>query len=108
MLYSALRQSALVQRIYECVTRLGREQVMTFDEILEQVVALLKRQRRTSYRALKMRFNLDDEYLAVLKEELIDAQGLASDEDGENPGMVWRCRRGINLSLPICSKSTAA
>ena len=34
-----------------------------------------------------MRFNLDDEYLAVLKEELIDAQGLASDEDGRI--LVW-------------------
>ena len=45
---------------------------MTFDAILEQVVTLLKRQGRVSYRALKMRFNLDDEYLDVLKEELIE------------------------------------
>src|SRR5215510_15474436 len=29
-----------------------------------------------------MRFNLDDEYLDVLKEELIDAQRIALDEDG--------------------------
>ena len=36
---------------------------MTFDEILDQVITLLKRQGRVSYRALKMRFNLDDEYL---------------------------------------------
>ena len=60
---------------------------MTFDEILEQVVALLKRQGRASYRALKVRFDLDDEYLAVLKEELIDAQRLASDENGRI--LVW-------------------
>ena len=32
-----------------------------------------------------MRFDLDDEYLAVLKEELIDAQRLASDENGR----IW-------------------
>src|SRR6516162_3542349 len=60
---------------------------MTFDDVLEQVVTLLQRQGRVSYRALKMRFNLDDEYLDVLKEELIDAQRLATDEDGRI--LVW-------------------
>jgi class 3 adenylate cyclase len=60
---------------------------MTFDEILEQVIALLKRQGRVSYRALKMRFNLDDEYLDVLKEELIDAQRIAMDEGGRI--LIW-------------------
>src|SRR5882762_6239197 len=60
---------------------------MTFDEILEQVIALLKRQGRVSYRALKLRFNLEDEYLDVLKEELIDAQRIAIDEDGRI--LVW-------------------
>ncbi len=105
MLYSALRQSALVQSIYECVTRLGREQDMTFDEILEQVVALLKRQRRASYRALKMRFDLDDEYLAVLKEELIDAQRLASDEDGRI--LVWSGDVEEESTLVLPSAQTA-
>src|SRR5262249_45020445 len=37
--------------------------------------------------ALKLRFNLDDEYLDVLKEELIDAQRVATDEDGRI--LVW-------------------
>ena len=60
---------------------------MTFDDVLEQVVTLLQRQGRVSYRALKMRFNLDDEYLDVLKEELIDAQRIALDEDGRM--LVW-------------------
>ena len=60
---------------------------MTFDEILTQVLALLQRQGRVSYRALKLRFNLDDEYLDVLKEELIDAQRVATDEDGRI--LVW-------------------
>src|SRR5262249_35034819 len=60
---------------------------MTFDDVLEQVVTLLKLQGRVSYRALKMRFNLDDEYLDVLKEELIDAQRIATDEDGRI--LVW-------------------
>ena len=60
---------------------------MTFDEILAQVIALLQRQGRVSYRALKIRFELTDEYLDVLKEELIDAQRVATDEDGRI--LVW-------------------
>jgi hypothetical protein len=46
---------------------------MTFDEILGQVLQLLQRQGRVSYRALKRRFTLDDEYLEDLKAELIKA-----------------------------------
>jgi class 3 adenylate cyclase len=60
---------------------------MTFDEILTHVVALLQRQGHVSYRALKRRFAIDDEYLEDLKAELIKAQRLASDEDGEV--LVW-------------------
>src|SRR5262245_4405123 len=60
---------------------------MTFDDILAQVITLLQRQGRVSYRALKLRFNLDDEYLDVLKEELIDAQRIALDEEGRI--LVW-------------------
>src|SRR6266511_1291299 len=40
---------------------------MTFDAILAQVVDLLQRQGRVSYRALKRRFGLDDDYLEDLK-----------------------------------------
>jgi hypothetical protein len=60
---------------------------MTFDEILAQVLALLQRQKRVSYRALKVRFQLDDESLEALKEEIIDAQQLAADENGRI--LVW-------------------
>ena len=44
---------------------------MTFDDILAQVIQLLQRQGRVSYRGLKRRFALDDDYLEDLKEELI-------------------------------------
>ena len=47
---------------------------MSFDEVLAQVVELLRRQGRVSYRALKLRFNLDDDYLEGLREELIYAR----------------------------------
>jgi FeoC like transcriptional regulator len=39
---------------------------MTFDELLTQVRDLLQRQGRVSYRALKRRFHLDDDYLRAL------------------------------------------
>src|SRR5713101_1511878 len=60
---------------------------MTFEEILAQVRDLLQREGRVSYRALKRRFALDDEYLEDLKAELIKAKKLAVDEDGEV--LVW-------------------
>jgi class 3 adenylate cyclase len=60
---------------------------MTFDELLAEVIALLQRQGRVSYRALKLRFTLDDDYLDGLKDELIHAQRLAIDEDGRV--LVW-------------------
>jgi hypothetical protein len=41
---------------------------MTFDEVLTQALALLKRQGRVSYSALKRRFDLDDAYLNDLKD----------------------------------------
>jgi class 3 adenylate cyclase len=54
---------------------------MTFDEILAQIVELLQREGRISYRALKRRFSIDDEYLEDLKTEIIDAKRLATDEN---------------------------
>jgi len=60
---------------------------MTFDEILTQVLTLLQRDRRISYRALKVRFNLDDDYLEGLRDELIEARQVAIDERGKV--LVW-------------------
>jgi predicted ATPase/class 3 adenylate cyclase len=60
---------------------------VTFDEILAQVLDVLRRQGRVSYRALKRRFDLDDEYIEDLKAEIIQAQRLAVDEDGAV--LVW-------------------
>ena len=41
---------------------------MTFEEVLGQVLELLQREKRVSYRGLKRRFAVDDEYLEDLKE----------------------------------------
>jgi hypothetical protein len=62
-------------------------EVMTFDDVLAHILALLQRQGRVSYGALKRRFHLDDVYLDDLKAELIDARRLAVDEHGRV--LVW-------------------
>ncbi len=41
---------------------------MDFYEVLEQVIELLQRHGRVTYRALKRQFDLDDAYLEDLKE----------------------------------------
>src|SRR5262245_6570973 len=60
---------------------------MTFEEVLGEVLQVLQRQGRVSYRALKRRLDLDDDYVEDLKAELIDAQRVAADEDGKV--LVW-------------------
>ncbi len=65
---------------------------MDFDAVLARVLELLQRDMRVSYRALKRRFDLDDEYLEDLKAEIIKAKKLAIDEDGEV--LVWTGNTG--------------
>ncbi len=59
---------------------------MTFDDILEQVIALLKRQGRVSYSALRRRFEIDEAYLNDLKDELLFAYPVTDENDR---GLVW-------------------
>ena len=60
---------------------------MTFDEMLDQALALLQRRGRLTYRALQRQFNLDEAYLADLTAEMIQGQRLAVDEGGAV--LVW-------------------
>src|SRR5215813_10570448 len=60
---------------------------MDFDELLAKILHLLQQEQRLSYRALKRRFALDDEYLEDVKAELIQAKQLARDEAGAV--LVW-------------------
>jgi class 3 adenylate cyclase/tetratricopeptide (TPR) repeat protein len=60
---------------------------MTFEEILDQALAMLQRRGRVTYRTLKRQFQLDDDALEDLKTEVIKGQRLAVDEDGEV--LVW-------------------
>ncbi|HEY7495520.1 MAG TPA: hypothetical protein VIH59_30990 [Candidatus Tectomicrobia bacterium] len=60
---------------------------MTFEKLLPHVLDLLRRQGRVSYRALKVRFQLDNDRLEALKDELIYAHRVAADEDSRV--LVW-------------------
>ena len=60
---------------------------MGFYEVLDQVVALLRERGRVTYRGLKREFQLDDACLEDLKDELINAQHLAVDEQAAI--LVW-------------------
>src|SRR5215813_4054225 len=75
---------------------LARSNAMGFYEILDQVVDLLRRRGRVTYRALKREFQLDDAFLEDLKEELIHGQQLAVDEEGRV--LVWT--GGANVPVP--------
>ena len=55
--------------------------------ILTLVMALLQRERRVSYWALKQEFGLDDAFIEGLKQELIVAKRVAIDEGGQV--LVW-------------------
>jgi class 3 adenylate cyclase/predicted ATPase len=65
----------------------GEGDAVDFDAILEQVLELVQRQGRASYRAIKRRFDLDDDYLKDLREEILFAYPQIVDEDGR--GLVW-------------------
>src|SRR5215471_3973590 len=60
---------------------------MTFEEILDQAIAMLQRRGRLTYGTLKRQFQLDDAALEDLTTELIKGQRLAHDEDGAV--LVW-------------------
>jgi hypothetical protein len=60
---------------------------MTFEEILDQAIAMLQRRGRLTYGTLKRQFQLDDAALGDLTNELIKGQRLARDEDGEV--LIW-------------------
>jgi class 3 adenylate cyclase/predicted ATPase len=60
---------------------------MTFEEILDQAVAMLQRHGRLTYGTLKRQFHLDDAALDDLKEQLLYAHPQVVDDPGR--GVVW-------------------
>src|SRR5262245_33760314 len=74
---------------------------MTFEEILDQAIAMLQRRGRLTYGALKRQFHLDDAYLDDVKAELIEGQRVAVDEDGRV--LVWTGAAGSASPAPSSS-----
>jgi class 3 adenylate cyclase len=60
---------------------------MDYEAVLAQVLDLLQREKRLSYRVLKRRLGVDDDEPEDLKEDLIYAKKLAVDEEGRV--LVW-------------------
>ena len=68
-------------------TQLYGGEAVTFDEVLEQALEMLQRRGRVSYRALKVQFQLDDDLLEILKEEIVEVHQVARDQEGKM--LVW-------------------
>src|SRR3989449_10520081 len=77
---------------------------MTFEEILDQAIAMLQRRGRLTYGTLKRQFQLDDAALEDLKNELIAGQRLAVDEQGNV--LVWT--GGAEVSAPHATAPPAS
>src|SRR5215831_13968930 len=72
---------------------------MDYEAVLAQVLELLQREKRLSYRVLKRRLGVDDDELEDLKEDLIYAKKLAVDE--EAPVLVGTAdATGVSPAVP--------
>lgn len=60
---------------------------MGFYDVLDKVVDLLRQRGRVTYHALKREFNLDDDLLEDLKEELLYSRSEIVDDQGR--GLLW-------------------
>jgi predicted ATPase/class 3 adenylate cyclase len=60
---------------------------MDFYAVLDQAVDLLRQRGRVTYRALKLQFELDDDQLEALKDELLYAHPQVVDDAGR--GLLW-------------------
>ena len=74
---------------------------MTFEELLDQVLTLLQRRGRVSYRAVQRQFDLDDATLDDVKAELLYAHPELVADDGR--GLVWMGTAGATQAPPTGS-----
>ena len=67
---------------------------MDLMEVLKQVRELLQKKGRITYRLLQAQFHLDNQALEALREELIEAEQVAVDENGKVLVWVGKGRNG--------------
>ena len=75
---------------------------MDFVAVVDQAIALLRQRGRVAYRTLKMQFNLDDDALEALKDELLYVHPEVRDDAGR--GLVWTGEAGtapVATSAPV-------
>jgi hypothetical protein len=60
---------------------------MTFEEIVDQAIKMVRRRGQVSYRMLKRQFALDDAGFEDLKDELLYSQSQIIDDEGR--GFAW-------------------
>jgi hypothetical protein len=75
-----------------------------FVAVVDQVIALLRQRGRVTYRTLQRQFQLDDDALEDLKEELIVGQRLAVDEEGKV--LVWSGETGTPAPAAVAPTGT--
>src|SRR4029453_18516614 len=71
---------------------------MDLYDILDQIIALLQRRGRVTYNALRLQFSLDDDQLAVLKDELLYAHPQVVDDTG--CGLRWS-EDTVAIQVPV-------
>src|SRR4030095_11804509 len=69
---------------------------MDFYTVLDQAVDLLRQRGRVTYRALKLQFQLDDDQLEALTDELLYAHPQVVDNAGR--GLLWT---GAPAAVPL-------
>ena len=84
---------------------------MTFDEVFEQALEMQRRRGRVSYRALKVQFQLDDDLLELLRDEIVEVHQLARDQEGKM--LVWTgdpvaASAPISPSAPVPARAPLA
>jgi hypothetical protein len=79
---------------------------MSFEEILDQALAMLQRRGRVTYQTLKLQFQLDEELLEALKDALLFAHAQVVDEGGR--GLVWQGDAETSPSTPSRSTTYAS
>src|SRR2546430_10089173 len=76
---------------------------MTFEEILDQAIAMLQRRGRVTYQTLRLQFQLDEEHLEALKDAILFAHPQVVDAAGR--GWVWSGAAGASPPPPASPQS---
>ena len=79
---------------------------MTFEEIVDQAIDMVRRRGQVSYRMLKRQFALDDTGFEDLKDEILYSQSQIVDDAGR--GFAWTGDPVPEALVPPASVPTSA